>query len=553
MKQFLVLVLTLASAAAMAQSLAVNNTGATAAASSILDVSSTDKGILIPRVSLSATTDAATIVSPATSLIVYNTNAAIGGGQGIGVYYNAGTTAAPVWTKFAGVADNWYKTGNTGTSAATNFIGTTDAVDLVFRTNNTEAARITSAQRMGIGLTVPTTKLDVSSGSADAIFGHSTNIGGYLGYETNFSFGTLVQNILGAGVYSTNSGAGYVASYFGSSGAATVSANINYSNVWHANYNYVDNASTTYNPNASYSQLNVANAALGGTQIAIRGWNERGTLTGNPGYTTAIQGIADAQNQDGIGVQGLSYSSSGAVCTGGYFEGLTYTGTSIAYAYVGGWVNGATARKIVGTGTVSEIVPTPGHGRITLTAPESPEYWYQDYGTTKLVNGKAHVDLDPILADIIFVNNDNPLRVFCTPVDMEFFNGVAIKNRTETGFDIVELNGGTHTGTLEYQLVAKPRTNYGEGRFPQAPGPAYLKAAKEPQLAKAKNQPQFSSVYHWKPDWEVYGYNPEDMVPVGDPITAGPNAGKIKTADGRYLKYVPADRELLIKPKAIQE
>lgn len=110
-----------------------------------------------------------------------------------------------------------------------------------------------------------------------------------------------------------------------------------------------------------------------------------------------------------------------------------------------------------------------------------------------------------------------------------------------------------HTGTLEYQLVAKPRTNYGEGRFPQAPGPAYLKASKEPQLAKAKNQPRPGSVYRWKSDWEVYGYNPEDMVPVGDIIPAGPHAGTIKTADGRYIKYVPADKQLLIKPKTVTD
>lgn len=553
MKQILTLLLSLLAIDALAQSLAINTTGASANASSILDVSSTNKGILIPRVSLTNTNDAATIPSPANSLIVYNTNAAMANGQGIGVYFNYGTPASPSWTKFSGVADNWYKSGNSSTSASVNFIGTTDFVDLVFRTNNTEAARFTAAQRFGIGVVSPATKLEVSSGTADAIYGHSTNIGGYLGYETNFSFGSPVQNLLGSGVYATNSAAGYTAGYFATSGAATVSANINYSNVWQANYNLVDNASNVYNPNTSFSQLNVTNAALGGTQIAIRGLSERGATTGNPGYSTGIQGVADAQFQDAIGVQGISYSSSGGVSTGGYFEGLNYAGTSIAYAYVGGWINGVTARKIIGTGTVSEIIPTPLHGRVTLTAPESPEYWYQDYGTAKLVNGKAHVDLDPILADIIFVNNDNPLRVFCTPVDMENFNGVTIKNRTETGFDIVELNGGMHTGTLEYQLVAKPRTNYGEGRFPQAPGPAYLKASKEPQLAKAKNQPRPGSVYRWKSDWEVYGYNPEDMVPVGDIIPAGPHAGTIKTADGRYIKYVPADKQLLIKPKTVTD
>src|ERR1043165_7334480 len=39
----------------------------------------------------------------------------------------------------------WNLTGNTGTNPATNFVGTTDNKDLVFRTNNTERMRITAA------------------------------------------------------------------------------------------------------------------------------------------------------------------------------------------------------------------------------------------------------------------------------------------------------------------------------------------------------------------------------------------------------------------------
>jgi len=42
--------------------------------SAMLDVQSSDKGLLIPRVELTSTTDQTTIASPATSLLVYNTN-----------------------------------------------------------------------------------------------------------------------------------------------------------------------------------------------------------------------------------------------------------------------------------------------------------------------------------------------------------------------------------------------------------------------------------------------------------------------------------------------
>lgn len=633
---------------AFTQSLAVNTTGAAANASAIVDITSTTKGLLIPRM-LQAERDL--VGSPSTGLMIYQTNNTPGfyqyngtswvqlnNGFNWSVLGNAGTSAA---TNFMGTTDNvdvafranntevmrivaasqrlgvgtaapsqklhvsdpttpntatirvsglantttlalgtapftslmvdangifyrggttgspgtaWNTLGNAGTAAATNFVGSTDNVDIVFRTNNTEAFRMTNGQKLLIGVNTPTApttqKLEVFAASGDAIYGRSPNIGGWLGYETNFSFGTPAQNLLGAGVYATNNAAGYTSSFFSSSGSATLPANINYSNVWMANYNQADNASSTFNSTASYNQLNVTNSALGGTQIALRGFSERGNTAGNPGYTNGVQGIADAQFQDAIGVQGLAYSSSGGVSTGGYFEGLNYLGTSFAYAYVGGTINGLTARKIIGTGAVSEIIPTAKHGRVTLTAPESPEYWYQDYGSVKMINGKAHVSLDPILADVVFINEENPIRVFCTPVDMLYFNGVTIVNQTPTGFDLVELNGGTHSGKLDYQLILKPKTNYGEGRFPQAPGPSYLKGEKEPATAKAKNNPADGrKIFRWPAETETYNYKPEDLVGVGEEVQAGPHHGKIKMADGTFKPANPVDKNSITNKK----
>lgn len=160
-----------------------------------------------------------------------------------------------------------------------------------------------------------------------------------------------------------------------------------------------------------------------------------------------------------------------------------------------------------------------------------------------MINGKATIVLDPILADIIVVNDENPIRVFCTPVAMPYFNGVTIMNQTQNSIEILELNGGNHSGKLQYQLVAKPKTNFGEGRFPQAPGPSFLKADKEPIAAKAANNPKDGrNVYRWPSDHEVYKYNPEDMVNIGDVIPAGPNAGKIKLGDGKYGVAVPVEK-----------
>ena len=308
--------------------------------------------------------------------------------------------------------------------------------------------------------------------------------------------------------------------------------------MWIAGYNYVDNASALSNPPASYNQLNITNSSLAGEQIAIRGYLFRGATTGNLGYSIGIQGIADSQFQDSFGVEGIAFSNQTARA-GGYFASYNYSGTLTAYAYVGSRVGG-NSRKITGTNSVSEIVPTENHGRITLTCPESPEYWYQDYGDVQLVNGRATIQLDEILADVIVVDEQNPIRVICTPVGMPYFNGVTIMKQTSNSVEILELNGGRHSGKLQYQLVVKPKTNYGEGRFPQAPGPAYLKADKEPLAAKAKNQPNDGrKIFSWPADHIVYKYNPEDMVAIGDVVQGGPYSGKIKLGNGKYGEGLP--------------
>ncbi|MES2622765.1 MAG: hypothetical protein V4615_18095 [Bacteroidota bacterium] len=445
----------------------------------------------------------------------------------------------------------WLTTGNAGTNPATNFIGTTDNVDWIIRTNNLERMRVTNAGFVGVNTSTPTTFLDVNSGTSNAMYGHSNNIGGYIGYETNITFGVTPQTLQGAGIYSTNPAAGYVSIFAQTSGAASVAAAIQYSNVWIGNYTYVDNAGTFLAP-ASYTQLNNTSTTFAGLKSALRAYNRR-AVAGNPGWTVGADfygGIA-GNAEDAMGVMAFAvgpgtgndplgvYTSTLSVTSGGYFQS-----NNSQYAYVA--LSGAANRKILGTGSVSEVIPTANHGRITLTAPESPEYWYIDYGQVKLVNGRAHVSLDPILKDIIMVDADNPLKVICQP-GFENCKGVAVVNISDAGFDIVELGGGTSSGDIDYQIVAKPKTNYGEGRFPQAPGPVNIKADKEPLAAKAANQLVGKKIFKWPADWQVYNYDPEGSALIGEVINNGPNMGKIKLGDGKYGDALPADKSKLHK------
>jgi hypothetical protein len=522
-----------------------------------------------------------------------------------------GPTGATGATGAAG-APAWLLGGNSGTSPGTDFLGTGDAQPLTVKTGGTAATnermRFLATPQMVVNKTTPASATVLSvfgSGTSGAtnstagvsdypiggyssgafaglygqntgsgrgvwgensgtgpgvegatsnaggvgVYGHSANIGGYLGYEPNISLGTI-GTAQGAGAYASASAAGYPAMLAQTSGAATFPASVSYSTTWIANYSVVDNSSATLNPPGLYAQLNNTNATMGSAAFksAVRGYSNRATTAGNPGYTVGVQGEANSQNEDSIGVIGRTFSNA-SVTIGGYFEGNNYSGTNIGYAYVGG-NDGAAVTKISGIGSVSEIIPTAQHGRITMTAPESPEYFYQDYGSVTLTRGRAHVDLDPVLRDIIVVDRQHPIRVFATPVEMLEFNGVTIMNQTASGFDLVELNGGTHSGQLDYQIVVKPKTNFGIGRYPQAPGPLGVKASNEPAAAKAANQPDPAKVYRWPADHVQYQYDPADYTAVGEQVSAGPHHGQIKQADGSFrdAPVVPLERPAAGEP-----
>jgi hypothetical protein len=152
------------SSSVIAQNVGISNSGATPHASALLDIESPTKGLLIPRIALTASNVAAPVVSPAVSLLIFNT--AIAGvfpnDVKPGYYYWNGAK----WERFqTGNQNDWSILGNSATNSAINFLGTTDAQPLIFKTNNTEAMRITTSGNIGMGTATPhpSAKLELRS------------------------------------------------------------------------------------------------------------------------------------------------------------------------------------------------------------------------------------------------------------------------------------------------------------------------------------------------------------------------------------------------------
>jgi hypothetical protein len=81
----------------------------------------------------------------------------------------------------------WNLTGNSGTTAGTNFIGTTDAKDLVFKTNGTEKLRIQSNGNVGVGHNSPSASLHLYGTGQSGFIPTSHGITGVHGAEIAFS------------------------------------------------------------------------------------------------------------------------------------------------------------------------------------------------------------------------------------------------------------------------------------------------------------------------------------------------------------------------------
>lgn len=143
----------------ISQNIAINSTGAVAHSSAMLDISSVNTGLLIPRVTLTATNNASPVTGPATSLLVFNT--ATVNDVTPGYYYWSGSA----WIRlYSGTVSAWNLTGNSGTNPTSNFVGTSDNQDFVIRTNNTERLRVSNDGNVGIGTSGPWSKLNIKNG-----------------------------------------------------------------------------------------------------------------------------------------------------------------------------------------------------------------------------------------------------------------------------------------------------------------------------------------------------------------------------------------------------
>jgi hypothetical protein len=114
------------------------------------------------------------------------------------------------------------------------------------------------------------------------------------------------------------------------------------------------------------------------------------------------------------------------------------------------------------SGSKPAVVALPDNRVVELYAMESPELWFEDFGSGQLRGGVGEVALEPTFA--LSVNTGTDYHVFLTPNgDCE---GLYVAQKTATGFQVRELRGGKSNITFDYRIVAK-RRGYEDVRMDQ--------------------------------------------------------------------------------------
>ena len=256
-------------------------------ASSILDISAIDKGVLIPRVALNNVTttmlDGAN--TSATGLLIYNTNAAVTGGDGVGYYYFNGTIWERLTTSATSDDDSdWYEEGTTTSPNNIN--------DDMFTQGNVAIGKTTADFKLDIEETTGTKALNISVG------------------------GTLNDDIYGNHIQNSNSGTGlHFGSYYDLTGVGAGGQ--------FGTYQDISNTGS----GSHYGSFNLLRGTGAGVQT---GSNQSITNTGSGFHYGSFNWLSGAGTGEQYGIKNIIENSGNALHYGVY-NTLTGNGAGTHY------------------------------------------------------------------------------------------------------------------------------------------------------------------------------------------------------------------------------
>lgn len=411
--------------------------------------------------------------------------------NGVGVFGNALATSGFA-AGVQGLTHSPGGTGVTGFGIATGVLGSADATSgfangvfgQSFSPSGTGVSGFSNSATDGTGVAGIAS---ASSGSPSGIYGQISATGGAAVNGQSLGTSGFTNGVFGAN-YSPN-GTGVAGVNNSATGGTAVSG--------------VSNA-TSGSSTGVYGQISAQNGAgVTGITTAPSGFgigvyaqtasNESSAVSGNAtstsGSSNGVFGSSAGQG-GGIGVWGAALATSGfgvgvrgdleeptASGAAGLF--LTLSPNSVAGQFANFSRQGLILQGLSGPfdstqkevfrvdasgnlhitgnltvdGTKSSTAKLQDGREVALYAVESPENWFEDFGSAQLNNGVAWVPLDVSFAQA--VNTAVTYHVFLTANGDS--NGLYVARKTTDGFEVREHGGGTTSVAFDYRVVVRRR------------------------------------------------------------------------------------------------
>jgi hypothetical protein len=371
--------------------------------------------------------------------------------------------------------------------ASANVISSADTQATYEFDDTSSGAGVWGRNTAGGGPSTPITPAGVTGTAGGAIQGVAGTCTGAPGLGG--SWGVYGESDVGVGVRGAtfgSSGAGVYATSFATSGGGTGvfgEASGGATSIGVSGHNY--NGGT-----GVYGQSNDAIGVWGVTNTSGQGLANPAVAGTNNGGGAALVGFTAGPSSIGLGgATNAGVGVYGSSTTGAGVAGYTSTGVAVGGTATGGgfagyfsgpvFVNGSLT---VTGGAKSAAVRSNGSLKRVYSM-ESPESWFEDFGSGQLSGGQATVSLESGFAGIV---HTDAYRVFLTARgDSE---GLFVADQNSSGFTVREQRGGKSNIGFDYRVVAK-RADIAGARLEDVDEPPTYYQPPEPALDHAPKPP----------------------------------------------------------------
>ncbi|MGE3800967.1 MAG: beta strand repeat-containing protein [Candidatus Kapaibacterium sp.] len=362
-------------------------------ASALLDMTSTGKGFLLPRMT---SAQRLAIPGPANGLMVYDITVGVPF-----VWSNA--SGGFQWDAVVTTGSNlgWLTNGNPGlVDGVNNFLGTNTNVPVRVRTNNTERIRVEADGDVGINETTPSAKLDVvATVGAPAI-------------EANTASGPAIYAQSGGATLPPPGNWGLYGSVNGGPGNVGISG--------------VAGNAAPINNNAGVSGANDAGYGVAGNSVATGFAGVFGNATSTLNPATGVLGRSNGGSAGRFEItSGANGSNAVEISTAGAGDALevTTTGGGLGIDLNGGAIDGNAAGNALGAGTAAQQLTVRGSANAVIgnTLAGNPTVWdlvvQGDAVTTGLFKVGGSIWIDGV-SPTHQINANAPLNIGTTVGDI---------------------------------------------------------------------------------------------------------------------------------------